>query len=82
MRLRIETAGQSTSATGASEADLVGLADARGTRNRILAQRDLLVEQGEQASTAPIRHLDVLEEIRDTLQRIERMAAERESSPT
>lgn len=80
MRLRIETAGQSTSATGASEADLVGLVDARGARNRILAQRDLLVEQEDPAGTSPRHHRDVLEEIRDTLQRIERMAAERESS--
>src|SRR5690606_21290621 len=38
--LRIETAGQSTTATGTSEADLVGLTDARDFREQTLALRD------------------------------------------
>lgn len=85
LNLRIETAGQSTSASGKSEADLVGLIDARAVRDRILAQRDLLEEQGRPtlaepstpaiAAPALAHEAEVLAEIRDTLLRIEKNLA-------
>lgn len=69
--LRIETAGQS-SAAGTSDANLIGLVDARMVRDRILAQRDLFAEQTTPTqSESPSRHLELLEEIRNALHRIE-----------
>lgn len=75
LSLRIETAGQRSSATGKSEADLTGVMDARQVRDRILEQRDRLAERGfaAPAVTAPAEGGDgaVLGEIRDALLRIE-----------
>jgi len=72
--LKLETAGQS-GGVGASLVSLVGIKDARGFRDRVLAQRDLVSSSGvptahsaviETSETAP-----VLVEIRDSLLRIE-----------
>ena len=75
LRLRLETAGQRSAATGQSEADLVGVMDGRAMRDRILEQRDRLAERGFAApvAAAPAEGGDgaVLGEIRDALLRIE-----------
>ena len=66
LQLRIETAGQSSSPTGTSDADLTGLVDARAVRDRILAQRDLLyvltVDQIGQTDAAE-EFMDLLTEV-------------------
>ncbi|WP_176484635.1 PH domain-containing protein [Sphingomonas spermidinifaciens] len=70
LQLRIETAGQSQSSTGKSDADLTGLVNARAIRDRILEQRDALG-----SPEAPLRMADpqhaLLAEIRDLLVRLE-----------
>ncbi|WP_294262847.1 PH domain-containing protein [uncultured Sphingomonas sp.] len=70
LQLRIETAGQSNAATGKSDADLIGLVNARAVRDRILGQRDAL----DANDTGP-RPVDaqtaLLTEIRDVLVRLE-----------
>lgn len=75
VNLRIETAGQSTTAAGTSEADLVGLTDARGFRERVLALRDRTTAVAAPATNEQLRHIQVLEEIRDVLLRIEARGA-------
>lgn len=76
LQLRVETAGQSNSGTGKSDADLVGLLDARGVRDRILEQRDRLAAQDRRpAETGAERQL--LVEIRDSLLRLEGALAPR-----
>lgn len=70
LQLRIETAGQSNSATGKSDADLVGLIDARQVRDRILAQRDALTSFEKQPVAVDSSH-QLLTEIRDSLLRLE-----------
>lgn len=80
LRLRLETAGQRSAATGQSEADLVGVMDGRAMRDRILEQRDRLAERGFAAPVAaPAADGDgaVLGEIRDALLRIEARLGER-----
>lgn len=68
--LRIETAGQSNSTTGKSEADLIGLIDARAVRDRILSLRDAQIEALH--APAPVNaSQNLLIEIRDSLLRIE-----------
>jgi membrane protein YdbS with pleckstrin-like domain len=70
LQLRIETAGQSNTGTGKSDADLMGLIDARALRDRILAARDgLTASVPLPADASPDRQLAI--EIRDTLLRIE-----------
>lgn len=70
LRLRIETAGQRNTTTGKSDAELIGLMDARSLCDQILARRDSLAglsaapSGGEGSQT-------LLTEIRDTLLRIE-----------
>lgn len=82
LQLRIETAGQRSAATGKSEADLIGVMDARTMRDRILEQRDRLAERGF-AAPAPVAGEagagadGVLGEIRDALLRIEARLGER-----
>ena len=76
LRLRLETAGQRSAATGQSEADLVGVMDGRAMRDRILEQRDRLAERGFAAPVAAAEGTGtgeqaVLGEIRDALLRIE-----------
>ena len=76
LRLRLETAGQRSAATGQSEADLVGVMDGRAMRDRILEQRDRLAERGfaapvQAAGEAGTGEQAVLGEIRDALLRIE-----------
>lgn len=70
LQLRIETAGQSNTGTGKSDADLMGLIDARALRDRILAARDgLTASVPLPADASSDRQLAI--EIRDTLLRIE-----------
>ncbi|MBA3999056.1 PH domain-containing protein [Brevundimonas sp.] len=76
LQLRIETAGQRSAATGKSEADLIGVMDARTMRDQILEQRDRLAERGFAAPAAVAGEAGagadgVLGEIRDALLRIE-----------
>jgi len=72
MSLRIETAGQRNAATGQSDADLTGLIDARGMRDRILALRDAQITNGQQpAAQQGATSQELLAEIRDALIRIE-----------
>ena len=70
--LRIETAGQRNATTGKSEADLVGVENAREVRDMIIARRDKLA-MSENKGAAPIdaSTISVLTDIRDSLQRIE-----------
>ena len=82
LRLRLETAGQRSAATGQSEADLVGVMDGRAMRDRILEQRDRLAERGfaapvQVAGEAGTGEQAVLGEIRDALLRIEARLNER-----
>ena len=82
LRLRLETAGQRSAATGQSEADLVGVMDGRAMRDRILEQRDRLAERGFAAPVAAAGEAGtgeqaVLGEIRDALLRIEARLGER-----
>jgi len=72
--LRIETAGQNNASGG--EADLTGLVDVYGFRDRVLEQRDRLVEgAGREASgdktLGGTSTQDLLTAIRDSLARIE-----------
>lgn len=81
--LKVETAGQS-GAQGSSDADLIGIVDALAFQEMVLAQRDLLdarhlSEPAEPHAVGPVEEAPVLEEIRDTLRRIEvLMARERD----
>jgi len=75
--LKVETAGQSAP-QGGSDADLVGLRDARGFRDRVLDQRDAIskhtLPEVSSAHTVQVKNHDgdsVLADIRDTLHRIE-----------
>lgn len=70
-KLRIETAGQNVSASGTSEADLVGLLDVREVRDRILAQRDLVAGKSLSPTVEQSRTGELLREIRDVLVRME-----------
>lgn len=74
LQLRIETAGQTSSSTGKSDADLIGLIDARFLRDHILDQRDALTSRDQ----APVdTDRQVMLDIRDALLRIEGRLAER-----
>jgi putative membrane protein len=75
--LVIETAGQSQP-QGSGDARLIGIIEPRQFRNEVLTQRDKLVEKlearNQESGQAPVEsHLGVLEEIRNTLQRIEKL---------
>jgi len=76
LQLRVETAGQSNSGTGKSDADLVGLLDARQLRDRILEQRDRLADQDRTLAPADTER-QLLMEIRDSLLRLEAALASR-----
>jgi putative membrane protein len=71
--LRLETAGQAGQTAG-SEGDLVGVVDAVEFRDRILRQRQKVLDE-EQGADSPAPAVgdaaDVLIEIRDILKRIE-----------
>jgi len=75
--LFIETAGQS-SPQGSSAARLIGIVDAKKYRDQVLQQRDLLVEENTvnapdvRERTSARNDTNVLEDIRDTLNRIEK----------
>jgi membrane protein YdbS with pleckstrin-like domain len=70
LQLRIETAGQTQSSTGKSDADLIGLVNARAVRDRILEQRDALALP--EAAPRPVdAQAALLAEIRDVLLRVE-----------
>lgn len=68
--LRIETAGQRNAATGQSEADLIGVINAREVRDLILQRRDALASSGNTTDGGDTV-LNLLAEIRDSLKRIE-----------
>lgn len=70
LQLRIETAGQSQSSTGKSDADLIGLTNARAVRDRILEQRDALGTPAAASQPADAQAA-LLAEIRDSLLRLE-----------
>jgi putative membrane protein len=76
--LTIETAGSSGSAGGAL-VGLTGIVNVVDFRNQVLAQRDLLEDRKSHPGAAPAAtnasDATVLEEIRDTLQRIEQHVA-------
>lgn len=80
-QLKVETASQNASPHGGSEADLVGIVDARAFRDRVLDQRDLLAgfgaaaRVGSESSSEHGRNENVLLEIRDSLGRIEKLLA-------
>jgi len=79
--IRVETAGQS-GGQGGSDAVLVGIVDAPAFRDAVLDQRDKVTEApaGAAAAVAPkTTELAVLEEIRDSLVRIEGALGERDS---
>jgi len=72
--LSVETAGSSGSDTGSALISLIGIKDTIGFRNQVLAQRDLLIsgEVQEQSHRPSISgDAGVLDDIRDTLHRIE-----------
>lgn len=70
LQLRIETAGQSQSSTGKSDADLIGLTNARAVRDRILERRDALGTPAAAPQPADSQAA-LLADIRDTLLRLE-----------
>lgn len=83
--LSVETAGSSGGAGGAL-VTMTGIVDTIEFRDRVLAQRDLMNERAESTAAkvetaAPTRDgsIEVLQEMRDTLSRIERLL-ERERS--
>jgi membrane protein YdbS with pleckstrin-like domain len=78
LRLRIETAGQSGSPGSKSDADLVGLLDARALRDQILEQRDALASR-DGLPVDDDRH--VMLNIHETLLRIEAQLKEGKNNP-
>jgi putative membrane protein len=81
-QLKVETAGQSSAQQGGSEADLVGIVEARKLRDRVLDQRDAIIgavsaptPAAQPAAERP-RDENVLVEIRDSLGRIEKLLAD------
>jgi len=81
--LRVETAGQSSTA-GGSLVSLVGVKDARGFRDAVLARRDKVTDVGGSRPAEPAQPAEnanpsspVLVDIRDALLRIERTLQER-----
>ena len=84
--LRVETAGQS-GAQGQADSGLIGIIDAQGFQEQVLAQRDRLESRVRRETADPSRGEDateteVLLEIRDTLRRIEEhLGREREVAP-
>ena len=75
--LMIETAGSAQGSTG----HLFGVVEPLAFRDKVLAQRDLVMDAGSAPASAPSANGQindgVLVEIRDTLQRIEKSLAER-----
>jgi membrane protein YdbS with pleckstrin-like domain len=72
LSLRIETAGQRSATTGKSEADLLGLIEAREIRDQILLRRDRQAGLVSPQGAPPESSEALLTEIRDSLLRIER----------
>ena len=70
--MKIETAG-SSGAQGISDLTLIGIIDAAGFRARVLEQRDEVTDLTSKsaAPSEPDSTLEVLKEIRDSLQRLE-----------
>ena len=69
--LRIETAGNS--AQGTADLTLIGIVNASGFRNKVLDQRDKVTENKHQNNSdlSSDNMLMVLQEIRDTLKKVE-----------
>lgn len=76
--LKVETAGQSTP-QGSSEANLIGIIDARRFRNRVLEQRDAITAAQRsaplqpEASQEPTSIEALLTDMLDSLRRIENL---------
>jgi putative membrane protein len=68
--LKIETAGNT--GQGMSDLTLIGIMDAANFRNKVLEQRDRVTENVASGSTEQNGTLQVLQEIRDSLNRIEK----------
>ena len=69
--LKIETAGQGT--PGGSEADLIGIIDPLEFRNRVIAQKDVMMgalPAPASGADAPSDSVELLTEIRDLLREI------------
>lgn len=75
--LKIETAGGA--GQGMSNLMLIGIIDAHNFRSRVLEQRDLVTENAGAGSVGEESTLNILKEIRDTLQRIEDRVVSHES---
>ena len=70
--LTVETAGSSGGAAGGGAlVSLIGINDTPAFRNRVLEQRDAIARTPSSTPAAPGGNLDTLEDIRDTLHRIE-----------
>ena len=70
--LTVETAGSSGGAAGGGAlVSLIGINDTPAFRNRVLEQRDAIARTPPSTPAAPGGNLDALEDIRDTLHRIE-----------
>jgi putative membrane protein len=69
--LSVETAGSSGGTAGGALVALVGIEDTVGFRDSVLAQRDLLASNTATQPSSPPTDESTLEEIRDTLHRIE-----------
>lgn len=79
-QLKVETAGQSAAQSGGSEANLIGIVEARQLRDRVLDQRDAVTGIGAGEPRAERRQAagaeaDLLTAIRDSLQRIEALVS-------
>lgn len=73
--LKIETAGSSGAGTGAADLTLIGIVDATNFRDRVFDQRDIVTENASsssQSSGASEDVLEVLKDIRASLDRIEK----------
>ena len=73
-RIRVETPGTSGQGGGAGGITLIGIVEMPAFRDRVLAQRERLREEesgGATGGSAATRTTELLEEIRDSLRRIE-----------
>ena len=70
--LKIETAGSSGAGAGAADLTLIGIVDATNFRDRVFDQRDIVTENTSSNSESSENVLEVLKDIRASLDRIEK----------